>query len=189
MLRTWWLCVALLAGCKNLRSDLTVDVCQPEHGYTVGLLTSAEGVVVFVGDEETGRFGTPCRGAPDASACEAELTRLRPTEPRHPRSHGPGDLVVLLTRRGVVERLDRTVTWERLAPLPPAVRAQLWLRLRYHREVLCGGRNLAETPEGVKVLTSSHDGCFGGSDSVELVRPDGSIETLAEKTYPRTCVG
>ncbi|MER2565083.1 MAG: hypothetical protein ABTQ32_30445 [Myxococcaceae bacterium] len=179
----------LLVTSCGLRRGLTVDVCQPSEGLAAQFAPLVDGVVVYRADEEVGRAGMPCAKAPDTKACLDELDRARPTEKRHPRSHGAGQLTVIVTRDGKVRRFGRGTTWNELADLPPRLRAQAFIELTRGPTPMCGGNNLAETAEGVLMLVSDHDGCFGGEDTLLLVKPDGTTETVKEKSYPRTCVG
>lgn len=180
--------LSLSTAC-NLRRGLSVDVCQPSEGLAAQVAPHVDGLVLYRADEEVARMGVLCAKAADASACLAEVDRVRPTEPRHPRHHGAGPLTLIVTRNGVVQRLGRSSTWNDLATLPPRVRAQAFVELTRGPTPMCGGNNLAETPDGVLLLVTSHDGCFGGADTLLLVKPDGTTETVKEKSYPRTCVG
>lgn len=175
-------------GC-SLRRGLDVDVCTAPNTLGPSLAGVADGVLVYHFDTVEERLGTPCAGAPDPAACEAELARLAPTEQRHMREHGPGPLTILLTRKGTVTRIDQRATWSDLAAFPPAARAQAWVELKRGLPVLCGGANLSESTDGVRILVSNHEGCFGGSDLLLLVKPDGAIEDLKSRDYPQTCVG
>ncbi|MBL8923420.1 MAG: hypothetical protein JNJ54_31495 [Myxococcaceae bacterium] len=187
-MRPFLIAVVLCSGC-SLRRGLDTDVCAAPHTLGASLAGVADGVLVYHFDSVDERLGTPCAGAPEPAACQAELARLAPTAQRHMRERGPGPLTLLLTRKGVVTRIDEASTWDDLSTFPPRARAQAWVELKRRLGVLCGGPNLAETPEGVRVLVSSHDGCFGGSDTLLLVRPDGAIEELRSRDYPQTCVG
>lgn len=187
-MRTFLIAVVLCSGC-SLRRGLDVDVCSPPNLLAPSLSGVGDGVIVYRHDAEVERLGAPCKGAPDVPACEAELARLKPGEPRHMREHGPGPLTILVTTGGTVQRIDAKATWADLARFPPRARAQLWAEFKTGMGVLCGGANLSETPEGVRLLVSSHEGCFGGSDVLILVGPNGEIETLKSRDYPQTCVG
>lgn len=180
--------VSLLGVGCSLNRGLETDLCAPST-LAASLSPIADGVLVYRGNEEVERAGAPCQHAPDVPACEAELARLKPTEPRHAREHGPGALTLLLTVGGTVKKIDRASTWKDVESFPPLPRAQLWAEFRRGMPVLCQGKNASLTPEGVRVLVSSHDGCFGGSDVLLLVKPDGQIDALREKSYPQTCVG
>jgi hypothetical protein len=180
--------IAFSTGC-NLRRGLTVDVCQPSERLAAQFAPLVDGVVVYRADEEVGRAGMLCAKAPDAKACLDEVDRAKPTESRHAREHGPGQLTIIVTRNGVVQRLGRGTTWKDLADLPPRLRAQAFIELTRGPTPMCGGNNLAETPDGVLMLVSDHDGCFGGEDTLLLIKPDGRTETVKEKSYPRTCMG
>ncbi len=187
MRTTLFLTLLLTTGC-SLRRGLDADLCGPPSLAT-SLTPVADGVLVYRGSEEVERAGAPCQGAPDVAVCEAELTRLKPTQPRHAREHGPGELTILLTRKGSDRRLDRTVKWGEVESIPPLPRAMVWSEFQRSMPVLCGGKNASETPDGVRLLVSSHSGCFGGDDVLFLVKPNGDIEELGRKSYPQTCVG
>lgn len=182
------LTLLLLTSC-NLRRGLDTDVCAGPAAFSARLASLGDAVAVFRHDELVGSAGTPCGLATDRAACDAAFARLKPVEPRHMREHGPGPLAIIVTRKDSVLRLDSSSTWAELSGLPAATRAQVWVEFKRRLGVLCGGSNVSEGPDGVRVLVSSHDGCFGGSDQLLLVSPDGAIETLREKSYPQTCVG
>ena len=177
----------LLTSC-SLRRGLDADVCGPPS-LSSSLASAGESVAIFRDDTMVDSTGMPCGGATDRAACEAEFSRLKPIEPRHMREHGAGQLTIILTRKGSVQRLDASSTWADLSTFPPTSRARVWVELRQRLGALCGGPNASEGPDGVRLLVSSHEGCFGGSDLLLLVKPDGAIETLKEKSYPQTCVG
>lgn len=189
-MRTLFLVVglAVFTGC-GLRRGLTVDVCQPAESLAAQFAPLVDGVVVYRADEEVGRAGMLCAKAADTKACLDEVDRGRPTEKRHAREHSPGQLTIIVTRDGVVQRFGRSTTWKDLAALPPRLRAQAFIELTRSPTPMCGGNNLAETPEGVLMLLSDHHGCFGGDDTLLLIKPDGTTETVKEKSYPQTCVG
>ncbi|MBL8936722.1 MAG: hypothetical protein JNM69_19340 [Archangium sp.] len=189
-MRTLLLAAALMlaSGC-GLRRGLTVDVCQPSESLAAQLAPLVDGVVVYRADEEVGRAGMLCAKAADTRACLDEVDRSKPTEKRHLREHGAGQLTIIITRNGVVQRLGRSTTWKDLADLPPRLRAQAFIELTRGPTPMCGGNNLAETPDGVLMLVSDHQGCFGGEDTLLLIKPDGRTETVKEKSYPRTCMG
>lgn len=177
----------LMQGC-SLRRGLDVDVCTPPS-LASHVSRVADGVLVYRGNEVADRAGTPCQGAADEAACQATLTALAPTQPRYARERGPGALTILLTNKGVVRRLNQTSSWAELDGLAPIPRAQLWMEFKRSVGALCGGVNAKETPDGVRLLVSNHDGCFGGGDTLVLVKPGGEIVELDQKTYPQTCVG
>lgn len=180
--------LGLSMGC-NLRRGLTVDVCQPSEGLAAQFKPLVDGVVLYRADEEVGREGMLCAKAPDTKVCLEEVDRARPIEKRHPRAHGAAPLTIIVTRNGVVQRLDRSTMWKDLDGLPPRLRAQAFIELTRGATPMCGGNNLAETPKGVLMLVSDHDGCFGGEDTLLLIKPDGTTETVKEKSYPQTCMG
>lgn len=181
------LTLLLLTSC-SLRRGLDADVCV-RGSLSSSLAGLADSVSIFRSDTVVDSAGVTCGGAIDRAACEAEFSRLKPTEPRHMREHGSGPLTIILTRKDSVQRIDTKSTWAELSSFPPVARAQVWAEFRRGMAALCGGNNVAETAEGVRVLVSSHEGCFGGDDVLLLVKPDGGIETLKEKSYPQTCVG
>jgi hypothetical protein len=176
-----------VSGC-SLRHGLDVDLCAPPT-IASQLTRVADGVLVYRGNEEVERAGTSCQGASDEAACQATLAQLKPTQPRYARERGPGTLVILLTNKGAVRRLNQTSAWSELEGIAPAARAQLWVEFKRSVGVLCGGKNAQQTAEGVRLLVSNHDGCFGGSDTLLLVKPEGEIIELESKSYPQTCVG
>lgn len=182
------LTVLLLMSC-SLRRGLDTDVCSSTTSLSARLAGVGDSVALFRHDAMFASTGTPCGAATDRAACEAEFKRLKPVQPRYAREHGAGPLTIIITRKDSVQRLDAKSTWADLSAFPPAARAQAWVEFQRGLVVLCGGPNLAEGPDGVRVLVSSHEGCFGGSDLLLLVTPDGAIETLKEKSYPQTCVG
>ena len=66
-------------GC-SLRRGLDVDVCTAPNTLGPSLAGVADGVLVYHFDTVEERLGTPCAGAPDPAACEAELARLAATK-------------------------------------------------------------------------------------------------------------
>ena len=182
------LTMLFLMSC-SLRRGLETDVCTSTTSLSASLASLGDGVALFRHDAMFASSGVPCGAATDRAACEAEFNRLKPAQPRYAREHGSGPLTIIITRKDSVQRLDAKSTWADLSAFPPAARAQAWVEFKRNLSVLCGGPNVSEGPEGVRVLVSSHEGCFGGSDLLLLVTPDGAIETLREKSYPQTCVG
>jgi hypothetical protein len=187
-MRVLLLASLLLCAC-SLKRGLDVDTCSPENSITTAAGKLGDGAVLYRWNEEVGRAGAPCGKAKDAAACQARLLSLKPTDERHHRERGPGPLVILITKGDDVRLVDRTATWEQLADFGPITQAELWVFFQRGTATLCGGNNATRGAEGVKVLVSTHDGCFGGSDELILVRPNGDTEVLETKQYPQTCVG
>lgn len=182
------LTMLFLTSC-SLRRGLETDACTSTNSLSASLAGLGDGVALFRHDAMFASSGVPCSAATNRAACEAEFNRLKPLQPRYAREHGAGPLTIIITRKDSVQRLDATSTWADLAAFPPTARAQAWIEFKRNLTVLCGGPNVSEGPDGVRVLVSSHEGCFGGSDQLLLVTPDGAIETVREKSYPQTCVG
>ena len=182
------LTILFLMSC-SLRRGLETDACTSTSSLSASLASLGDGVALFRHDAMFASTGVLCGAANDRAACEAEFNRLKPVQPRYAREHGAGPLTIIITRKDSVQRLDATSSWADLSAFPPAARAQAWVEFQRNLTVLCGGPNVSEGPDGVRVLVSSHEGCFGGSDQLLLVTPDGAIETLREKSYPQTCVG